>query len=89
MLPRPKSLRSVAVIGGLVGLLGLAVYPIVVDPKLHPEKYRQQQKWLREKVPLEDTQPGGELAIVVYNFAWHYPVWSSEFNEVHTFPNSG
>ena len=41
MLPRPKSLRSVAVIGGLVGLLGLAVYPIVVDPKLHPEKYRE------------------------------------------------
>ena len=32
-------IKSVAVVGGLVSLLGLALYPVVIEPLLHSEKY--------------------------------------------------
>ncbi|KAK2176604.1 hypothetical protein NP493_652g01030 [Ridgeia piscesae] len=40
--------RYFALVGGLVGMIGLAMYPIAIDPYLHPEKYRaiQQQAGL-------------------------------------------
>lgn len=33
------TLRSVALVGGFIAVLGLAIYPVIIDPKLHPEKY--------------------------------------------------
>ena len=33
--------RYAALIGGMVGMIGLAMYPIFVDPYLHPEKWRK------------------------------------------------
>ena len=38
---QPNYLKSVALVGGLVVLIGLAAYPIIIQPKLHPEKYRK------------------------------------------------
>lgn len=32
-------IKSIAVVAGLISLLGIAVYPVVIDPKLNPEKY--------------------------------------------------
>lgn len=79
-------------------LIAVAAYPVIIDPKLNPQKYRKlsdacldetstsyspispargesgvcigdetnmsyfvgdQQRWIRDKVPLEETQPGG------------------------------
>ena len=37
-----KRLKSLLVIGGLVGLIGVAVYPIIVHPKLHSKQYSEQ-----------------------------------------------
>ena len=37
-----KRLKSLLVIGGLVGLIGVAVYPIIVHPKLHSKQYSKQ-----------------------------------------------
>ncbi|KAJ8950471.1 hypothetical protein NQ314_007858 [Rhamnusium bicolor] len=34
-----KGWRFAVLIGGLVGAIGIAMYPIVVDPMLNPEKY--------------------------------------------------
>lgn len=34
-----KGWRYVALISGLVGGIGLAIYPIIVDPMLNPDKY--------------------------------------------------
>lgn len=31
--------RYAAVFGGLAGAIGLALYPIAVDPMINPEKY--------------------------------------------------
>ena len=38
---KATSAKSTAVIGVLVGLIGLALYPVIIDPKLHPEKYSE------------------------------------------------
>jgi len=37
--------RYFALVGGLVGMIGLAMYPIAIDPYLHPEKYRMYLLW--------------------------------------------
>lgn len=31
--------RSIALIAGLTALIGCAVYPVIIHPKLFPEKY--------------------------------------------------
>ncbi|XP_062558736.1 small integral membrane protein 20 [Armigeres subalbatus] len=45
-------------IGGLVGLIGLACYPIIVHPMLYPEEYRKVQKINRANLQQEEIQPG-------------------------------
>lgn len=37
-----KGWRYVAVVGGLTGLIFAAIYPTIIDPYFHPEKWR---KW--------------------------------------------
>lgn len=39
--------RYGALIGGIVGLIGLALYPIAIEPILNPEKYKKIQKEAR------------------------------------------
>ena len=50
---------GVAVITGLVGLVGVGVYLVVVEPMMHPERWTEKQKAIRSKHSLEETQPGG------------------------------
>lgn len=35
-------LNGTYVAAGVVGMIVLALYPIIIDPKLHPEKYRKE-----------------------------------------------
>ncbi len=48
-------------IGGLVGALGLAVYPIIISPMLDPEPWREASRKARATggIRQEDIQPGG------------------------------
>lgn len=41
MAQRQSLIKSVAVVGGLISLLAVATYPVIIDPKLHPEKFRK------------------------------------------------
>lgn len=34
-----KGWRYAALIGGLVGAIGITIYPIIIDPMLNPDKY--------------------------------------------------
>ncbi|GJQ74065.1 hypothetical protein Trydic_g18987 [Trypoxylus dichotomus] len=45
-------------IGGLVGIIGLAVYPVVIYPMLHIDEYKEIQKQNRRGIRQEDIQPG-------------------------------
>ncbi|XP_066150704.1 small integral membrane protein 20 [Euwallacea fornicatus] len=50
--------RYALFIGGLVGTLGLATYPIIIDPMMNPEKWKKIQEQTRSKIRQEDIQPG-------------------------------
>ena len=41
MAQRQGIFKSVAVVGGLISLLAVATYPVIVHPKMYPEKYRK------------------------------------------------
>ena len=56
-------LKSVGVVSGLVVLIAVASYPVIVHPRLYPERYRERQLANRVK-PLEETQPGGVCVCV-------------------------
>ncbi|XP_058835154.1 small integral membrane protein 20-like [Topomyia yanbarensis] len=45
-------------ISGIVGLIGLACYPIIIDPMLNPEKYKKVQQVNRAGIKQEQIQPG-------------------------------
>ncbi|XP_058461118.1 small integral membrane protein 20 [Malaya genurostris] len=53
-----KGRNYVLFIGGIVGLIGLACYPIIIDPMLNPEKYKKIQQITRAGIRQEDIQPG-------------------------------
>ncbi|XP_044258708.1 small integral membrane protein 20 isoform X2 [Tribolium madens] len=44
-------------IGGLVGVIGLVLYPIAIDPMLNTEKYKKIQERNRKGIKQEDVQP--------------------------------
>ncbi|KAL1506522.1 hypothetical protein ABEB36_005870 [Hypothenemus hampei] len=50
--------RYAALIGGMVGAIGLAVYPIIIDPIRNPDKYKKIQEQTRKNIKQEDIQPG-------------------------------
>lgn len=54
-----KTVKSVAVVAGFVSLLGLAFYPIYFYPKFHLDEYREKQRAVRNKMPVERVQPRG------------------------------
>jgi len=60
--------RYGVLIGGIVGSILLAIYPIGIHPYMYPEKWQQIQKETRMGVRQEDIQPGG------------MKVWSDPFN---------
>jgi hypothetical protein len=69
--------KSVAIVAGLVTLIGGAIYPVIIDPKINPDKYREKQRIIRDSIPLRDTQPGGDYTlvtqyryIIIYCIAW-------------------
>jgi Domain of unknown function (DUF4538) len=39
--------RYAALIGAIVGTIGLTLYPIAIEPMLNPEKYKKIQKKTR------------------------------------------
>lgn len=39
--------RYAALIGGIVSLIGITLYPIAIEPMLNPEKYKKLQKKTR------------------------------------------
>jgi predicted MFS family arabinose efflux permease len=51
--------RYAVLVGGLVGAIALAMYPIAVAPYLYPEKWQNIQKVTRAGRNPEETQPGG------------------------------
>ena len=100
----PAFSKSVMVVSGLVVLIGAAVYPAIIYPRMNPGYYSKQlslwcirpynlimhvstpsgekQKSIRDKVPLEETQPGGmqttltvhACANIVHNL-WSHILW--------------
>uniref|UniRef100_A0A1B0DJK9 ADP-ribosylation factor-like protein 6 n=1 Tax=Phlebotomus papatasi TaxID=29031 RepID=A0A1B0DJK9_PHLPP len=60
--------RANTLLFGFIGLLGLALYPIVVDPMINTEKYKKIQSKNRAGVNQEEIQPG------------NMKVWSDPFD---------
>ncbi|CAG9818301.1 unnamed protein product [Phaedon cochleariae] len=56
--PLLKGWRYALLLGGLVGGIGLAIYPIIIDPMSNPEKYKKIQAQTRAHIRQEDIQPG-------------------------------
>ncbi|XP_053959035.1 small integral membrane protein 20 [Anastrepha obliqua] len=50
--------RYVAFISCIVGGVGAALYPIIVEPMINVEKYKELQKHTRAGIKQEDIQPG-------------------------------
>ncbi|CAK1542618.1 unnamed protein product [Leptosia nina] len=53
-----KGWRYGALIGGLVGFVGLTLYPIAFSPMMDPSQYKEIQKETRKNIKQEDIQPG-------------------------------
>ncbi|KAK2717375.1 hypothetical protein QYM36_006233 [Artemia franciscana] len=47
-----------AFIGGIVGFIGLALYPTVIYPMQHIDEYKEIQKSNRAGIIQENIQPG-------------------------------
>lgn len=60
--------KYTALIGGLIGSIALAVYPVVIDPMINTEKYKKIQQETRRNIKQEDIQPG------------NMKVWSDPFD---------
>lgn len=56
-----KGWRYAAFIGGIVGFIGLACYPIIIYPMMHVEEYKKIQKINRAGINQADIQPGSEF----------------------------
>lgn len=48
-------------VGSLVGFIGLAIYPIIIQPVMNPEQWKEQSIKNRQisNIRQEDIQPGG------------------------------
>uniref|UniRef100_A0A1Q3FK08 Protein with signal anchor n=1 Tax=Culex tarsalis TaxID=7177 RepID=A0A1Q3FK08_CULTA len=45
-------------VGGIIGFIGLACYPIIIAPMMNPEEYKRIQKQNRANIKQEEIQPG-------------------------------
>ncbi|XP_067661479.1 small integral membrane protein 20-like [Haliotis asinina] len=68
-MPLKYQVRNVLVLGALVGGIGLTLYPIMIQPYMHPEEWQKMQKHTREGIDRESIQPGG------------MKVWSNPFEK--------
>ncbi|XP_017461451.1 PREDICTED: small integral membrane protein 20 [Rhagoletis zephyria] len=50
--------RYAAFISCIIGGIGIALYPIVVEPMMNVERYKDLQKRTRRGIKQEDIQPG-------------------------------
>uniref|UniRef100_A0A182FW88 Uncharacterized protein n=1 Tax=Anopheles albimanus TaxID=7167 RepID=A0A182FW88_ANOAL len=66
-----KGKNYALLVGGIVGIIALACYPIIVHPMMHPEEYKKVQKINRAGIKQEDIQPGSKPF-------W----WSREYKEL-------
>ncbi|CRL00027.1 CLUMA_CG013315, isoform A [Clunio marinus] len=53
-----KGWKYAAFIGSIVGFIGLAIYPIIIEPMRNPQKYKEIQKRNRQGINQEEVQPG-------------------------------
>ncbi|XP_046394965.1 small integral membrane protein 20 [Ischnura elegans] len=53
-----KGWRYGLFIGGIVGFIGAALYPIIIYPMMNPEKYRRMQEEARAGIDRQKIQPG-------------------------------
>ncbi|EFX89256.1 hypothetical protein DAPPUDRAFT_126724 [Daphnia pulex] len=53
-----KGWKYAAMVGTVVGAIGLAIYPIIVSPMMNPEPYKKQQAVNRSGIKQEEVQPG-------------------------------
>ncbi|KAK3887435.1 hypothetical protein Pcinc_008438 [Petrolisthes cinctipes] len=53
-----KGWRYAAFLGGFVGFIGAAIYPIIIYPMMNPEVYKKAQAENRKGINQEDIQPG-------------------------------
>ncbi|GFT22803.1 small integral membrane protein 20 [Nephila pilipes] len=56
---RIKGFKAFVFFGGIVGLIGAAVYPVVIYPYFHIDEYKEIQKVTRAGIDQEAIQPGG------------------------------
>ncbi|GFW24615.1 small integral membrane protein 20 [Trichonephila clavipes] len=56
---RLKGIRAFAFFGGIAGLIGAALYPVVIYPYFHIDEYKEIQKVTRAGIDQETVQPGG------------------------------
>ncbi|ERL93688.1 small integral membrane protein 20 [Dendroctonus ponderosae] len=45
-------------VGGFVGTILLATYPIIISPMINPDKWKRIQEDTRKNIKQEDIQPG-------------------------------
>ncbi|XP_069128832.1 uncharacterized protein [Argopecten irradians] len=53
-----RGLKFAALVGGLVGTMGLFLYPTVIQPMMDPTKWQELQKEGRAGFDKEKIQPG-------------------------------
>ncbi|XP_013195499.1 small integral membrane protein 20 [Amyelois transitella] len=63
-----KNGRFIALVSGLIGFIGLTMYPIAISPMIDSSEYKKIQKELRKNIDQEKIQPG------------NMPVWSDPFS---------
>lgn len=51
-------MRSFVYIGSIVGILGITLYPIVIEPMMNVDRYKEIQKQTRKGIKQEEIQPG-------------------------------
>lgn len=53
--------RFAAFIGGLVSVIGVTIYPIIIDPWLDASEYKKRSAEIRQKAGIvqSEVQPGG------------------------------
>ncbi|XP_057366828.1 small integral membrane protein 20-like [Daphnia carinata] len=53
-----KGWKYAAMVSSVIGVIGLAIYPIIVSPMINPEPYKKQQSVNRRGIKQEEVQPG-------------------------------
>ncbi|XP_071951892.1 small integral membrane protein 20-like [Antedon mediterranea] len=62
MIPLPRTgirNRNGLIIAGFIGFIGVALYPIIVQPYFDPKPWQHTQNEARKDIKQEDIQPGG------------------------------